>query len=178
MTIDFWEYINGNQTFTLDSHRPFLCSEWKRKYCISNKIRLQNLEANSLNRRCLRTMPNVCHHLISQCTLPLIYSLSLRVVMQRSQKLLIIINVFGIKKYSYLGISVIIQNINSYEIIFSFLKIKVEDTACQNMVTYCKVYVWKVEGITVKLMMTLANYSSRYLFYRPSPFIYPTHINP
>ncbi len=22
----FWEYINGNQTFTLDSHRPFICS--------------------------------------------------------------------------------------------------------------------------------------------------------
>jgi hypothetical protein len=22
----FWEYINGNQTFILDSHRPFLCS--------------------------------------------------------------------------------------------------------------------------------------------------------
>ncbi len=22
----FWEYINGNQTFTLDSHWPFLCS--------------------------------------------------------------------------------------------------------------------------------------------------------
>jgi hypothetical protein len=22
----FWEYINGNQTFILDSHRPFICS--------------------------------------------------------------------------------------------------------------------------------------------------------
>ncbi len=22
----FWEYINGNQTFILDSHRPFVCS--------------------------------------------------------------------------------------------------------------------------------------------------------
>ncbi len=22
----FWEYINGNQTFLLDSHRPFICS--------------------------------------------------------------------------------------------------------------------------------------------------------
>jgi hypothetical protein len=22
----FWEYINGNQTFKLDSHRPFICS--------------------------------------------------------------------------------------------------------------------------------------------------------
>jgi hypothetical protein len=21
-----WEYINGNQTFILDSHQPFLCS--------------------------------------------------------------------------------------------------------------------------------------------------------
>ncbi len=25
----FWEYINVNQTFILDSHRPFLCSEDK-----------------------------------------------------------------------------------------------------------------------------------------------------
>ncbi len=25
----FWEYINGNKTFTLDSHRPFICSEYK-----------------------------------------------------------------------------------------------------------------------------------------------------
>jgi hypothetical protein len=23
----FWEYINGNQKFILDSHRPFICSE-------------------------------------------------------------------------------------------------------------------------------------------------------
>ncbi len=23
----FWEYINGNQPFILDSHRPFICSE-------------------------------------------------------------------------------------------------------------------------------------------------------
>ncbi len=23
----FWEYINGNQTFILDSHRPFICCE-------------------------------------------------------------------------------------------------------------------------------------------------------
>jgi hypothetical protein len=23
----FWEYINGNQTFILDSHRPFICIE-------------------------------------------------------------------------------------------------------------------------------------------------------
>jgi hypothetical protein len=22
----FWEHINGNQTFILDSHRPFICS--------------------------------------------------------------------------------------------------------------------------------------------------------
>ena len=22
----FWEYINGNQTFTLDPFRPFICS--------------------------------------------------------------------------------------------------------------------------------------------------------
>jgi hypothetical protein len=22
----FWEYINGNQTFILDSHQPFICS--------------------------------------------------------------------------------------------------------------------------------------------------------
>ncbi len=22
----FWEYINGNQTFILDFHRPFICS--------------------------------------------------------------------------------------------------------------------------------------------------------
>jgi hypothetical protein len=22
----FWEYINGNQTFILDSHRPFICN--------------------------------------------------------------------------------------------------------------------------------------------------------
>ncbi len=22
----FWEYINGNQTFLLDSQRPFICS--------------------------------------------------------------------------------------------------------------------------------------------------------
>jgi hypothetical protein len=22
----FWEYINGDQTFLLDSHRPFICS--------------------------------------------------------------------------------------------------------------------------------------------------------
>ncbi len=22
----FWEYINGNQKFILDSHRPFICS--------------------------------------------------------------------------------------------------------------------------------------------------------
>ncbi len=22
----FWEYINGNQTFILDYHRPFICS--------------------------------------------------------------------------------------------------------------------------------------------------------
>jgi hypothetical protein len=22
----FWKYINGNQTFILDSHRPFICS--------------------------------------------------------------------------------------------------------------------------------------------------------
>jgi hypothetical protein len=22
----FWEYIKGNQTFILDSHRPFICS--------------------------------------------------------------------------------------------------------------------------------------------------------
>jgi hypothetical protein len=22
----FWEYINRNQTFILDSHRPFICS--------------------------------------------------------------------------------------------------------------------------------------------------------
>jgi hypothetical protein len=22
----FWEYINGNQTFMFDSHRPFICS--------------------------------------------------------------------------------------------------------------------------------------------------------
>jgi hypothetical protein len=24
--LHFWEYINGNQTFILDSHRPFICS--------------------------------------------------------------------------------------------------------------------------------------------------------
>jgi hypothetical protein len=23
---NFWEYINGNQTFILDSHRPVICS--------------------------------------------------------------------------------------------------------------------------------------------------------
>jgi hypothetical protein len=23
---NFWEYINGNQTFILDSHQPFICS--------------------------------------------------------------------------------------------------------------------------------------------------------
>jgi hypothetical protein len=22
----YWEYINGNQTFILDTHRPFICS--------------------------------------------------------------------------------------------------------------------------------------------------------
>ena len=26
LTLYFWEYINGNQTFILDSHRPFICS--------------------------------------------------------------------------------------------------------------------------------------------------------
>ncbi len=25
--LPFWEYINGNQTFILDSHWPFICSE-------------------------------------------------------------------------------------------------------------------------------------------------------
>ncbi len=25
--LPFWEYINGNQTFTLDSHCPFICSD-------------------------------------------------------------------------------------------------------------------------------------------------------
>jgi hypothetical protein len=25
--LPFWECINGNQTFILDSHRPFICSE-------------------------------------------------------------------------------------------------------------------------------------------------------
>ncbi len=24
--VHFWEYINRNQTFKLDSHRPFICS--------------------------------------------------------------------------------------------------------------------------------------------------------
>ncbi len=27
----FWEYINGNQTFILDSHRPFICSAQQGK---------------------------------------------------------------------------------------------------------------------------------------------------
>jgi hypothetical protein len=26
ITVHFWEYINGNQTFILNSHRPFICS--------------------------------------------------------------------------------------------------------------------------------------------------------
>ncbi len=26
ITVSFWEYTNGNQTFILDSHRPFTCS--------------------------------------------------------------------------------------------------------------------------------------------------------
>jgi hypothetical protein len=28
----FWEYINGNQTFIVDSHRPFICSAFHAKY--------------------------------------------------------------------------------------------------------------------------------------------------
>jgi hypothetical protein len=30
ITFHFWEYINGNQTFILDSHRPFVCSADRR----------------------------------------------------------------------------------------------------------------------------------------------------
>jgi hypothetical protein len=29
----FWEYINWNQSFILDSHRPFICSVWKEPLC-------------------------------------------------------------------------------------------------------------------------------------------------
>ncbi len=28
----FWEYINGNQTFMLDSHWPFICSVEQENY--------------------------------------------------------------------------------------------------------------------------------------------------
>jgi len=29
----FWEYINGNQTFILDSHRSFICSVYVNIVC-------------------------------------------------------------------------------------------------------------------------------------------------
>ncbi len=36
----FGEYINGNQTFILDSHRPFICSEGERRIIMPRLLRL------------------------------------------------------------------------------------------------------------------------------------------
>jgi hypothetical protein len=40
----FWEYVNGNQTFILDSHLPFICSAVKLYFYVleTNIISLRN----------------------------------------------------------------------------------------------------------------------------------------
>ncbi len=34
MLFHFWEYINQNQAFSLDSHQPFICSAETIRLCI------------------------------------------------------------------------------------------------------------------------------------------------
>jgi hypothetical protein len=45
----FWEYINGSQTFIMDSHQPFICSAATEFQDDPKHLIFQKKEINSIN---------------------------------------------------------------------------------------------------------------------------------